>query len=324
MSKKRARLGRGLEGILQGGTAAGKTSGESGEPPAATLSAESPAAAPEDIATAGGYAAIGVAEVVPNPYQPRREIEPAALEELAGSIREEGLLQPIVVRPVGGGYQLIAGERRWRAFQHLGEESIPARIVEGDDTRSASLALIENLQREELNPVEEALGLASLVNDFDLTQAEAARRVGKGRATIANALRLLQLSPEILQELASGRLSTGHAKVLLGVEDERTRRRLAQLATREQWSVRRLEEAVAASRTSATRPSPAPTTRTSTARDSQLEAVRQRVEEHLHAPVQLESRGRGGQLRVRFDNPDDLQRILDRLGIGAVDSGKSA
>jgi ParB family chromosome partitioning protein len=316
-------LGRGLEGILQGGTAADKSSAASGESSAAALSPEA-APKPETAPTPGGYAAIGVAEVVPNPYQPRREIEPAALEELAGSIREEGLLQPIVVRPVGEGYQLIAGERRWRAFQHLGEDSIPARIMEGDDARSASLALIENLQREELNPVEEALGLASLVNDFDLTQAEAARRVGKGRATIANALRLLQLSPEILQDLASGRLSPGHAKVLLGVEEERTRLRLAQQAAREQWSVRRLEEAVAASRSPTSRRAPTRTSRTAAARDSQLEAVRQRVEEHLHAPVQLESRGTGGQIRVRFEDGDDLQRILDRLGIRSVEGGKSA
>ena len=323
MSKKRARLGRGLEGILQGGKAAEKPSPTAGESGTVSTVPE-PAPEPEPVPTTGGYALLRVTEVVPNPYQPRREIESAALEELASSIREEGLLQPIVVRPADGRYQLIAGERRWRACQHLGEESIPARIVEGDDTRSASLALIENLQREELNPVEEALGLASLVNDFDLTQAEAARRVGKGRATIANALRLLQLSPEILEDLASGRLSTGHAKVLLGVEDERTRLRLAQQAAREQWSVRRLEEAVAASRSPTSGRAPTRTSRAAAARDSQLEAVRLRVEEHLHAPVQLESRGNGGQLRVRFEDGEDLQRILDRLGIRSVDGGKSA
>src|SRR5204863_6559457 len=135
------------------------------------------------------------------------------------SIRAEGLLQPIVVRPVGDKFQLIAGERRWRAFQQLKIKSIPARVMTSSDASSASLAMIENLQREGLNPIEEAHGYASLIRDFDLTQESAAERVGKGRATVANSLRLLSLDPDLQGYVAKNLLSVGHAKVLLGIDD---------------------------------------------------------------------------------------------------------
>ena len=166
-----------------------------------------------------GFQEIPVHLVEPSPYQPRKDMDAGQLNELAESIRAEGLLQPVVVRQVGEKFQLIAGERRWRAFQQLKIKTIPARILEASDASSATLTLIENLQREGLNPIDEAYGYASLIRDFDLTQEQASERVGRGRATVANSLRLLSLDAEIQGYLAKGLLSVGHAKVLLGVED---------------------------------------------------------------------------------------------------------
>ena len=195
-----SRLGRGLGGLIASAA------------PAAPKLEAAPGAAP----SAPGYQEIAVHLVEPSPYQARREIPAEQLGELAESIRSEGLLQPIVVRKAGERYQLIAGERRWRAFQHLKLKAIPARIVEASNASAAALGLIENLQREGLNPIEEAHGYASLIRDFDLTQEIAADRVGKARATVANTLRLLALDAEIQGFIAKGLLSVGHAKVRSG------------------------------------------------------------------------------------------------------------
>lgn len=183
-------------------------------------------------------------KVVPNPHQPRKVIDPEAIRELANSIESEGLLQPIVVRPADNGYQLIAGERRWRAHQFLGRSTILARVVEASDLSSASLSLIENLQREELNPVEEAMGYHSLISDFNLSQQEVAQRMGKSRSHIANLMRLLQLNDELKRLLADGELSVGHAKVLLGIDDPDRRLAIGHQAVLEGWTVRQIEQAI--------------------------------------------------------------------------------
>lgn len=182
--------------------------------------------------------------IVPNPHQPRKVIDPESIQELASSIKVEGLLQPIVVRSVENGYELIAGERRWRAHQHLGRSTILARVLDASDLSSASLSLIENLQREELNPLEEALGYQSLISDFNLTQEDVSRRMGKSRSHISNLMRLLQLDGELRRLLADGELSVGHAKVLLGVEDQEIRLSIARKAVLEGWTVRQTEEAL--------------------------------------------------------------------------------
>ncbi|MCM2275720.1 MAG: ParB/RepB/Spo0J family partition protein, partial [Candidatus Didemnitutus sp.] len=232
-----SRLGRGLGALIASGTPAAKAAVPA-PPPAA---AASPTPPPEGLA---GYREVPVAQVEPNPYQPRKEFGPDQLGELVESIRAEGLLQPIVVRPVGDKFQLIAGERRWRAFQQLKLKTIPARVMNSSDASSASLALIENLQRADLNPIEEAHGYASLIRDFDLTQDAAAQRVGKGRATVANSLRLLALEAEIQGYLGKGMISTGHAKLLLGIEHAPERLLLARRAIEEGLSVRALEQIV--------------------------------------------------------------------------------
>src|SRR3954471_5480957 len=245
----KSRLGRGLGGLI----AAGKPAASVAEPVASAAVATSPmattAAAPAPSG-APGYLEIAVHSVQPSPYQARREIPPEQLHELAESIRSEGLLQPIVVRKAGEKFELIAGERRWRAFQYLKIKSIPARIVEASNASSAALGLIENLQREGLNPIEEAHGYASLIRDFDLTQETAADRVGKGRATVANSLRLLSLESETQGYLAKGLLSVGHAKVLLGVTDVAQRAVLARRVIEEGLSVRATEKLVQAGKSS--------------------------------------------------------------------------
>src|SRR6185312_1708398 len=219
---QKSRLGRGLGGLIS--SAAPAQPAPKPEATPAPAAAAAPAPTP---AGAPGYQEIAVHLIEPSPYQARREIPPEQLTELADSIRSEGLLQPVVVRKTGDKYQLIAGERRWRAFQQLKLKTIPARIVDASNASSAALGLIENLQREGLNPIEEAHGYASLIRDFDLTQETAAARVGKGRASVANSLRLLALDGELQGYLAKSLLSVGHAKVLLGVNDAAQRMVLA-------------------------------------------------------------------------------------------------
>jgi ParB family chromosome partitioning protein len=243
------RLGRGLESLIaeggKGSSLTDKVEPMLPDPAPAISGADS-----EEVETdAGG---VGVTEnvlqelplnqVVPNPHQPRKVIDPAAIQELAASIDSEGLLQPIVVRPVENGYELIAGERRWRAHQHLQRSSILARILPANDLSSASLSLIENLQREELNPIEEALGYQSLISDFHLSQQEVSQRMGKSRSHIANLLRLLQLDGELRRLVVDGELSVGHAKALLGIDDPEIRLSIGRKAVLESWTVRQIEE----------------------------------------------------------------------------------
>src|SRR4051812_28258975 len=241
----KSRLGRGLGGLIASAKPAASASTHATTESAADGHAASPAAKSGSAAVATGapgYLEIAVHLIEPSPYQARREIPPEQLGELAESIRSEGLLQPIVVRKAGDKFQLIAGERRWRAFLLLKIKAIPARIVEASNASSAALGLIENLQREGLNPIEEAHGYASLIRDFDLTQENAAERVGKGRATVANSLRLLSLDPDLQGYVAKNMLSVGHAKVLLGVEDAAQRAMLGRRIIEEGLSVRVTEK----------------------------------------------------------------------------------
>ena len=239
MAVSKSRLGRGLGGLISGSVPA--------KPASAQTPAGKPSSPPAPVPTgAPGFVEVAVNLISPSPYQARREISPEQLSELAESIRSEGLLQPIVVRKQGEKFQLIAGERRWRAFQLLKIKAIPARLVEASNASAAALGLIENLQREGLNPIEEAYGYASLIRDFDLTQEAAAERVGKGRATVANALRLLSLDAEIQGYISKGLFSVGHAKVLLGIVDTAQRAVLARRVLEEGLSVRGTEKLVQA------------------------------------------------------------------------------
>jgi ParB family chromosome partitioning protein len=199
---------------------------------------------PADDGSATTLAEIAVADIRPNPHQPRVHFDEESLAELAASIAQLGVLQPILVRPVDDGYQLIAGERRWRAAQRAGLASVPAIVRGSDDVSSVEQALVENLHRDDLTPLEEAAAFQQLIEDFELTHDEIARRVGKSRSAITNTLRLLGLPPAVQHLLADGRLSAGHARALLGTPDRALQERLARQAAFEGWSVRATEEAV--------------------------------------------------------------------------------
>ena len=252
MNTPTRRLGRGLGSLIEGGGVGNAHSHESVLPIYKPVSEKvlvteevtiSPPK-PKVEQASNQLQELAIDQVVPNPHQPRKVIDPEAIRDLAASIESEGLLQPIVVRPTDKGYELIAGERRWRAHQYLEKPSILARLLDASDLSSASLSLIENLQREELNPVEEALGYQSLVSDFKLTQAEVAERMGKSRTHITNLMRLLQLDGELKRLLADGKLSVGHAKVLLSIEDPKHRLSIGQKAVLEGWTVRQTEDAL--------------------------------------------------------------------------------
>lgn len=317
----KSRLGRGLGGLIAAAKPAASTPApHPAAPDAPAPVVAAPAAAPAPAPTgAPGYQEIAVHLVEPSPYQARREIPPEQLSELAESIRSEGLLQPVVVRKHGEKFQLIAGERRWRAFQLLKIKAIPARIVEASNASSAALGLIENLQREGLNPIEEAHGYASLIRDFDLTQETAAERVGKGRASVANALRLLSLDAELQGYVAKNLLSVGHAKVLLGVEDPAQRLVFARRIIEEGLSVR-VTEKLALNAKSGAGSSVAHAARPSTLspKDAATVAgIEKRLTSHLGARVAILHTPKKGKIVIEYRGNEDLQRVLEKLGVEA-------
>jgi ParB family chromosome partitioning protein len=310
MAPPKSRLGRGLGGLIAAAAPA--------KP--ATAPAPVPAAAPAPPPpTPNGFLELSVTSITPSPYQARKDIAPDQLQELAESIRSEGLLQPVVVRKVGDGkYQLIAGERRWRAFQLLKIKTIPARLVAANDASSAALGLIENLQREGLNPLEEAYGYASLIRDFDLTQEAAAERVGKPRASVANSLRLLSLDGEMQGYLAKGLLSVGHAKVLLGVEEPAQRALLARRVIEDGLSVRATETLVQAKKHLANAAAPAAGSvakKLAPADSAAIASIEKRLTSHLGARVAVQHAGKKGKIVIPYAGNDDLQRILEKLGV---------
>lgn len=302
MATPKSRLGRGLGALITSGTTTPTASA-----PLPPISAAIPPTTPAGLP---GYREVAVQLVEPNPYQPRKEFPPEALAELVESIRAEGLLQPIVVRPVGDRFQLIAGERRWRAFQQLKIKSIPARVMTSSDASSASLALIENLQRADLNPLEEAHGYASLIRDFDLTQEATAQRVGKGRATVANALRLLALEAELQDYVGKGLLSVGHAKVLLGVENSGERLGLARRTLAQGLSVRALEDLLKhhSGGSGKKRKMPAATV-------TALADLEKRITSHLGARTTLRHSSKRGRIIIEYQGNEDLSRVLEKLGV---------
>ena len=299
-------LGRGLGNLIGGGVA--KPAQPAPAAPAAAATPVAPAPAPVAAPNALAVTELPVASIVPNPHQPRKEFDESAVKELAESIRSEGLLQPIVVRKVKGGYELIAGERRLRAFKQLGQKFIPVRVIEASDATSAVLALLENLQRADLNPVDEAIGVASLMRDFNLTQEAVADRLGKPRASIANLVRLLQLDREILGYLGKGQLSTGHAKVLLGLEQQAHRVQVARLVVEKGLSVRATEAEVKA--LAATKK-----TERTRAEKTVVADVQKRLSSHFSTPVAVFRKGVKGTISIPFASDDELARLLERIGV---------
>jgi len=249
----------------------------------------------------------------PCPFQPRKDFPHDALAELADSIREKGIVQPLVVRNRDGHFELIAGERRWRAAQLAGLNEVPVIVREADDRAVLELALIENLQRENLNPIEEAQGYAQLIGQFQLTQEQAALKVGKSRAVVANALRLLKLPPVLQNYIRDGRLSVGHAKVILGVPSEKQQQALAERVIKEELNVRQTEGLVARMQARGTEAkAPAVTPLTTNAHVASLE---NRLRERFATRVHLRYAGGKGAIEISFFSDDELERILQILGV---------
>lgn len=250
---------------------------------------------------------IPVDQIRPNPRQPRAGFSGEAFEELVASVREQGVLQPVLVRPVTGGYELVAGERRWRAAVAAGLRVIPAVVREMDDRASAEAALVENLQREDLNPVERAQAYRRLIEEFHLTQEEVARRVGKSQPAVANSLRLLSLPSQVLTSLQAGRISEGHARALLGVQDETAliavwkRVETSGLSVRETESI--VKRAAISREIQRVRRKP---------RD--IVNIEQELSSSLGAPATIIVNNKGsGEIRILFYSSADLQRLVERL-----------
>ncbi len=254
-----------------------------------------------------GFAMLALERIHPNPLQPRGRFDDEGLASLAASIVEVGVLQPIVVREADEGYVLVAGERRWRAAKMAGLGEIPAIIREGEDSALLTEALIENVQREDLSPLEEAAAYQQLLDDFGLTHEEVGKRVGKSRPAVSNALRLLQLPAAIQGMLERGDLSAGHARALLGVEDPAYAEHIARRASAEGWSVRQVEEA-ARRRTE----EPAPST-PKTPRPAAIIALEDRLKDRLATDVKIKYGSRKGKITIDFSDLDDLERIFREI-----------
>lgn len=275
------RLGRGLEALL------GPISREQAE-------------------ATGALRELAVTAVRPNPFQPRTRLDEGALAELAASIEASGLLQPVVVRPRNGGYELIAGERRWRAVQRLGWPTVPAVVKDVDDQTLLTLALVENLQRDDLSPIDEAQGYRRLMEEFALSQVDVARAVGRHRATVANLLRLLKLPEEVQALIQEGKLSEGHARALLALEQSEAVVRMAKRAVADGWSVREVESRVRGDGRGRRR-EPRPLTPEGRRVE---EALRKRL--GTDARIHAGRRGRG-VLAISYYSNDDLARVLELI-----------
>src|SRR5213594_3904751 len=289
----RRRLGRGLEALL------GPTR--------------------EEAEREGSLVELAIADIRPHPYQPRRDVDPTALDELKASILKAGLLQPVVVRaaPGNGGYELIAGERRLRACQALGWERVPAVKREVDDRTVLTLALIENLQRDDLSPVDEARGYDRLIAEFSLAQQDVADAVGRDRSTVANALRLLKLPEAVLAMLHGGDLTVGHARALLAIEDPRTATTLAREAVAQGLSVREIEDRVRGGRA----PERRPRLKRGVGQAPEVRRIEEALRRRLGTDVRVTLRAKGkGQIHLNFYSNDDLARLLELI-LGAPFDG---
>ena len=292
MARPMPGMGRGLEAILS-------------------------ASSEEAVAPAEQLRLLPVDRLVPNPRQPRRRFEAEALQSLAGSIEEQGLLQPVLVRPLpGGSYELIAGERRWRAAQLAGLRSIAALVRPHEDAETLELALIENMAREDLNPVEAARACAVLVEELALTREQVGRRVGRSRVAISNLIRLLELPDDVLELLAAGVLSEGHGRALLMAEDHGERSRLARESAREGWSVRRLEARARESNGEAPR-ARITVRRGRHAHPDQVQAAEEigaRLEAALGAEVRVTPTRDGGfRAELTFQSADEAAELARRV-----------
>lgn len=302
-------LGRGLGALLGGAPTAAKPP----DPPATLSTATVP---PPVADTREQVQRLPLTRIHPCPLQPRKNFTPEAIRELADSIREKGIVQPLIVRVRDDGFELIAGERRWRAAQLIGLAEVPVLVREADDRAVLELALIENLQRENLNPLEEAHGYAKLLEQFQLTQEEVAAKVGKNRATVANALRLLRLPTELQNFVREGLLSVGHAKVILGLNRAEDQKQAAARVIKKELSVRQTEELVAhlQSRHAAGAGIKSAASAVSL-RDPHIADLEHRLQQRLGTKVSLRYVQGKGSVEIRFFSDEDLERVLQILAV---------
>jgi len=312
-------LGRGLSALIP--TVGPKTEERAEETVASAEPADKPAVEP--IKEAAGKPAepagvkpssldlmeIPIDRISPNPNQPRKQMDDQALEELVASIKELGIVQPIVVRPSGEEYELVVGERRWRASQKAGLKTIPAIVRTSTNTESLEMALVENIQRENLNAIEEALAYRQLIEDFDISQNDIAKRVGRDRATVANTLRLLQLPPEIQRMVIGGDITSGHARSLLAIQGDSFQAKLARRIVREDLSVRQIEDIIRRWRKGiASEPQ-----RRKTLQPKGLATLAGKLSEYLQAPVKVGLGRKKGKIDIEFSTIDDLERIYETI-----------
>lgn len=261
---------------------------------------------------------VKLSQVEPNASQPRKEFDPEALSELAESIRVHGILQPLAVRKtMEGRYQIIAGERRWRAAREAGISEVPVYLVDADDRTVMELALVENLQRQDLNPIEEAEGYRTLMDEFSLTQEQTAQRIGKSRPSIANALRLLSLAPEVRTMLANGLLTVGHAKALLSLTDEESQTSTAKLIVENNYSVRQTELLIKRILQEKLKAKEVKKNEFSV---NYLEDIERRLATKLGRKVKLVSGRKKGRIELEFYTPDDLEKLIEFLDTCHFDS----
>ncbi len=255
--------------------------------------------------------AIGVIEIeldkiVPNEYQPRKVFSDEKLKELASSIKEQGVIQPVIVHRAGSGYQLIAGERRWRAARLAGLKTIPALVKEATKRELLEMALIENIQREDLNALEAAEAYKRLLDEFKLTQEDLAKRVGKERSTVTNFLRILHLPKEVKQDIAAGALSMGHAKALLSLERSRDQIKAAALIVKKGLSVREAEALADRLKNPPKEKKPR--------LSHELKALEEKLKKSLGTKVSIMSKSKGGRIVIEYYSPEELDRILEKIG----------
>jgi ParB family chromosome partitioning protein len=297
-------LGRGLSALLEGMGATAPSAAKA--PPA--LATSSPAPSGETVQW------VPVGGVRPCPSQPRKDFAPEALRELADSIKEQGIVQPLIVRQKEGHFELIAGERRWRAARMIGLAEVPVIVRQADNRAVLELSLIENLQRENLNPIEEAQGYAQLIELFSLTQEEAAVKVGRSRVVVANALRLLKLAPDLQTHLREGRISVGHAKVILGLSSPEEQRLAATRVVKDSLNVRQTEELVASLQN---RPGPGTGAKKipGAPADAHLASLENRLQQRFGTKVRLRFHEGKGAVEIKFFSNDDLERFLKLAGV---------
>lgn len=253
---------------------------------------------------------VSLSELRPNPYQPRKSFDEDSIKELAESIKQHGVIQPIIVRSVLRGYEIIAGERRFRASQYCGNTTIPAVVRSFSDQQVMEIALIENLQREDLNAIEVAVAYQSLMDKFQLTQEELSLKVGKSRSHIANFVRLLSLPEEIKDNVSRGTLSMGHARALAGIKDVKVQNEMAGMTVSLEWSVRELEEAV---KKLDAQEKPSAKTQKQKKRDPYIDHIEETLRERFKTTVKIKQQRDKGKIEFQYYNKQDLERLLELL-----------